>query len=421
MDFRRRVLRCVRPKAAHSPKARHGKPLVKTNLQKPVGGRSNLHIYQSYMQYESRISKITKSLVDRGIFRDVVVIGKWREGLPIDEAIDAHRRIRRVLTVFPSEATSTVVKILQTLEWMGRAILEARRQQPECINCHSLLVLPVGVLMKWATGCQLVYDTHELETETYLSKGLRRGVAKLAERLLIRRADKVFVVGDAIADWYRQTYPGLKVHVVRNVPYAQHGTRRSARPFHERFGIPSDEMVFLYQGLIDEGRGIDLLLEAFAGLPRSKHVVFLGYGPLTQKVEQFAAAHTNIHYHPAVRPEQISDYSCGADVGLSIIENLSLSYSYCAPNKLFEYFNAGVPAIVSDLPEMSRVIDTHRCGWKVTPSRDAISRLIGGLTLDDVVAKRSAALSCRQDFCWEREEDRLLEAYGITHPLTRCA
>ncbi len=373
------------------------------------------------MNYESRILKITGSLVAHGIFRDAVLLGKWREKLPVDESVDEHRRIRRVRTVFPAEATSTVFRVLQTLEWMGRAILEARRLRPECVNCHSLLVLPVGVVIKWMIGCQLVYDTHELETETYLSKGLRRWVAKLTERLLIRRTDKVFVVGDAIADWYRQTYPGLKVHVVRNVPYAQGGTGRSVRPFHKRFGIHSDEMVFLYQGLIDEGRGIDLLLDVFAGLPRSKHVVFLGYGPLTGKVEQFAASHTNIHYHPAVRPEQLVDYSCGADVGLSVIENISLSYAYCVPNKLFEYFNAGIPAIVSDLPEMSRVVDTHGCGWKVAIERQAIARLIGELTLDDVAAKRSAALSCRHNFCWECEEDRLLEAYGFTRPIARRA
>ena len=46
-------------------------------------------------------------------------------------------------------------------------------------------MLPIGVLLKYLTKGDLVYDAHELETETFVLFGIRKRLSKLVEKWLI--------------------------------------------------------------------------------------------------------------------------------------------------------------------------------------------------------------------------------------------
>jgi len=48
--------------------------------------------------------------------------------------------------------------------------------------------------------------------------------------------------------------------------------------------------------------------------------------------------------------------TASVDIGVSLIENLSTSYYYALPNKLFEYIMADVPVVVSNLPQMKKLL-----------------------------------------------------------------
>ena len=49
----------------------------------------------------------------------------------------------------------------------------------------------------------MIYDTHELETETNELRGIK-SLAKIVEFIFINTVDHVFVVSENIADWYKQ-------------------------------------------------------------------------------------------------------------------------------------------------------------------------------------------------------------------------
>ena len=65
----------------------------------------------------------------------------------------------------------------------------------------------------------------------------------------------------------------------------------------------------------------------------------------------------------------VSLESAGGDVGMCMIDNTCLNNYYALPNKLFEYIAAGVPVIVSDLPQMSAVVKQYQIG-AVVPEND---------------------------------------------------
>jgi glycosyltransferase involved in cell wall biosynthesis len=63
---------------------------------------------------------------------------------------------------------------------------------------------------------------------------------------------------------------------------------------------------------------------------------------------------------------ELINYTAGADIGVSLIENISKSYYYALPNKLFEYIMSNIPVLISDLPQMKKIVDDYNVGRYVT-------------------------------------------------------
>ena len=371
----------------------------------------NVHIYPSSFEYRSRILKITKSLAEADIFEKIVILATASSELPEYEALDEKREVIRIRCMLGQGSTKTFWKVLRTVEWSLMVLEGLKGQKVACINCHTLSVLPTCIALKVLKRSKLVYDTHELETETVVSHGIRKHLLKILERLLIRFVDEIIVVNDSIAQWYKHEYRLKRVWVVRNVPYNQGENVAKTRILREAFGIRDEEIVYLYLGGIMQGRAILLLLDVFSRTHPSRHVVFMGFGPLTPLVQEYAAKYPNIHYHPAVALSDILKYASGADVGLALIENVCLSYYLCLPNKVFEYMMAGLPMVVSDFPDMAALVEHHDCGWKVAVDAEALLALVKTISLKEISAKGAKACGARCYFGWHLEEPTLLEVY----------
>jgi Glycosyltransferase len=372
----------------------------------------NVHIYPSPFTNESRILKITSTLARKGLFRSIVMIGKLEPGLQPRETVDDRRVIVRLPPIRVDLFGQPCRRLIALVSWYWRVFRHVKGLgRVASINCHSLPVLPLCVLLKRATGAKLIYDTHELETETIGSRGLRRHISKFVERLLIRYADAVCVVNDSIARWYRDTYRLETVHVVKNVPDVLRAVPPRTGALRTALGIDSRDMVFLYQGLLSVGRGIALLLDAFKDCPADRHLVCMGYGELSTLIQKFARDYANIHYHPAVPPAEIPRYTADADVGLSIIEDVCLSYRLSLPNKVFEYVSCGVPVAVSDFPEMAAFIDRSGFGWKLSPDPDSVADFVRTLTPEEASRVKQLIASSEKQFSWQYEEKPLLAMY----------
>jgi glycosyltransferase involved in cell wall biosynthesis len=372
----------------------------------------NIHIYPSVFANESRILKIVRSLKERAVFSQIQVVAVWKAGLAKREVIEAGIEVLRVAPVFGSSVHGRAGQLIKAVGWYIGVLLALRGQNVVCLSCHSLPVLPLSVLLKFFKQCVLIYEPHELETETAGLKGIRQVVARRLERWLIRSADAICVVNQSIADWYRQNYRRDSIWVVRNVPY------RSATPpeptglLRSSLGIKPKSQIYLYQGLLAPGRGINLLMNVFKTLPAEKNLVFLGYGELEPEVKTAATRHSNIHFLPAVPPHLLKDYTSDADVGLSLIENVCLSYYLCLPNKVFEYAACGVPVVASAFPEMARFVHNSGSGWTVFPEISAVRDFMLALSADDISEKREQIKRLGVQEFWQIEEQRLMAMYA---------
>lgn len=301
-----------------------------------------------------------------------------------------------------------LIKYMEFLFWVIR-----KYRNTDIFHCNDLGALPVAVLIKllFHKTAKIVYDAHEYETELVGLSGLKKRLLRWLEARLLKHVDKVITVSDSIANEYVRLYGVDKPNIVLNcLPYQE--VQKQDR-FREIFGIGQDQTIFLYQGGLSSGRGIELLLQAFSQLISKKSVIiFMGYGPLEQNIKVYAEKYQNIYFHHAVSQDILIDYTASADYGVLFYENSCLNHYYCSPNKMFEYIMAGIPVLSANLFEMKRLVEEYQIG--IVANENTLQGLQWAveqahhLNYQELIDNVHAA---RRIFNWEEQEKVLLKVY----------
>jgi len=352
---------------------------------------------------DTRVEKTCRSLVAGGY--GVTIFAFGGEGLPAYEERDG-------LRIYRSGGFGRVERFIRlSFRFLSSAY------KFDFIHCNDLEPLPFCVFAKLLKfgKTKLFYDAHELETEKLAARGWRQPLSRFLERALISSVDAVITVSDRIANWYAERYDCESPQVIINSP-VKWGTKK-ADLFRDSFTIPSSMQIFLYLGGLQQGRAIELMLEAFTGANRIA-LVFMGYGGTSSEgkrldalVRKTAGLHPNIFFHEPVGQSELPNYVSSADVGLCLIEDMCLSYRYCLPNKLFEYAMGGLPVIVSDLPEMRDKVEHYNCGivcrdLSAEGILESAKEILKGVDSFGANARNMAV-----ENCWEVQEKKLLAVY----------
>ena len=324
-----------------------------------------LHLSHTDISSDSRILKEMKAVASHFIEHEVVGIGisdereTHKSKFGLDFNLKQIKLSSRKWTFVPDFLRHSI----SLVEVIFKMFFKGLKQKPKLIHCHDTLVLPVGVLIKIFTGAKLIYDAHELESNRNGLSSVSGKATLLAENILWRFINGLIVVSPSIQDWYRINIGEKKSEVIMNSPeFEEYNVDYDSDYLRNKFLIPDNERIFIYIGILGHGRGIGLLLEAFSLKKTSSHIVFMGYGSYENKIIRHAKQHSNIHFHPAVPHKDVVPIARSADVGLCLIENVSLSDYYCLPNKLFEYAFAEVPILASDFPDISKLVTDYNLG-----------------------------------------------------------
>lgn len=365
------------------------------------------------LRNDNRVLNQAFSLASDG--HDVTLMGIAREtSLPANEQVNGVKIIRKRMTDHPIYQIRKVryIALLLSVCWQ---IVKESRSGYDVVHCHDLRNVGFGVLLKLLSWHRttLIYDAHEYETQRNGLHGWRQRYVKVQEWLLIRFCDRVVTVSETIAEEYARLYGIEKPVVVLNCPVLRSREIIRRNLFRERFSIPASTRIFLYQGYLFPGRGVEVMLEAFdrLNLPNGA-LVFMGEGELADTIRRHPRYGKSVFLHPFVSGDVLLDYTSSADFGLSFIEDISLSDRYCLPNKLFEYIAAGLPVISSGLPDLTRFITAHKVGV-AAPSNDVagfIQAFNNLPDLDSVELKQNISRT-RASFNWGTQEQILFDLY----------
>jgi len=233
-------------------------------------------------------------------------------------------------------------------------------KRTDIIVANDLDTLLPAFLIAHLKRRELVYDSHEYftEAEGLTNRPLPKKVWLAIEGFIFPKLKYVITVNETIAGIYRALYH-VPVHVVRNVPMLREQEVVASR---DALGLPSDKRIILLQGAyIDPDRG---------GMELAQSIV-------------------------------------------SLDKPLHLNYAYSLPNKLFDYIHAGLPVLVSDLPELRRIVEGYNLGRvlsRVEP-REIATALQEMFSDENGGVWKLNALKAAKELNWQREQEVVRKVY----------
>jgi glycosyltransferase involved in cell wall biosynthesis len=353
------------------------------------------------LQYDQRMQRICTSLAKAGY--DCTLVGRL---LPNSKPLPVFSfRTHRIKCHF------TKGKLFY-LEYNLRLFFYLMGQKTWTICAIDLDTLLPATLLKRARKNKLVYDAHEYFTEVpeVVNRKRVKAVWEWLAKTCIPKADLCYTVGPKLAEILGNKY-NSDFGVVRNLPVSESTqVRKNSPPVG---GARGGQKFILYQGALNEGRGLEALIEASNDLPVS--VVLAGEGDLSHSLrEQAKNLNTvNVEFLGFVKPAELKAITSKAWLGYNLLENKGLSYYYSLANKFFDYANAGVPCLNSNFPEYNALNEAYDCSLQIELTKEAIIDAVQKLLNDESEYKRLSENSKKMaaNLNWENEEKELIKLY----------
>lgn len=233
---------------------------------------------------------------------------------------------------------------------------------PDVAHCHDLETVGLGLDIKKALGCRIVYDSHELwleraETKIPFVHPLVKRAEKLLESKILVQATATITVSPEIAEHLSSAYSAesQKFSVVRNKPIL------GFPPAPSKTGLPPEFVgagSVAYSGQIGPHRALEDLLQAVScSSSTNSRVTLLGYGEQRYIASLFELAGqvgVDLIHLPAVESEKVPATLSKCDVVFVGVGRVSTSYEYALPNKYFEALASGRPVVYPLLTSMAR-------------------------------------------------------------------
>ncbi len=258
----------------------------------------------------------------------------------------------------------------------------------------------------------LVYDSHEYFTEMPELAG-REGTRRIwtaIEKRILPRIRYAYTVSESVAEAYEERY-GVRMAVVRNLPYCER--RKALRP--DRL-VCDPGRTIIYQGVLNLGRGLENIIRTMQYLD-AFHLQIFGEGNIGGLLKELTGELNlgdRVKFMGRLPFDELKAHTRQASLGISLEEDMGLNYRYALPNKLFDYIQAGVPVLVSDLPEMRRIIEHYDIGQVVrSPSPELLAGQVREMMdSDDLIIRWKENLrKAAKELCWDKEEEKLLNLY----------
>ncbi len=285
---------------------------------------------------------------------------------------------------------------------------------PQAIVCSKLRLKPKP----------LIYDSHEVQSDR---TGYNPKTIKRIESFMLKFVDQMIVENHTRAKYNEDIY-GFYPKTLYNYSEKYNIEEKPQINLHKKIGINEDEKILLYQGGLQQGRGLELLIEAMDEIEEG-HLLFIGGGKLTQTLKEQAEASKQadrIHFLDKVPFQELPSYTREAYLGFQVLQNICFNHYSASSNKLFEYMMAHVPVISCDFPEIKKVVEETNTGIVVdshsaSEIANAVNQLVKNTSLRNQLSENTK--QAKEIYNWNNEKSKLLEVYNqfvpLEHPITQ--
>src|SRR5690554_2280906 len=346
-----------------------------------------------------------------------------------------------------NQSTPTNVKVIPydlSRKWLHRNVFFGKKYNSLlktihpfdycAIICIDYPTLRLGYkLKKNNPQLKLIYDSHEIYIETINQFFPRSGWKKIygvplikinqflhskKEKRFIQSVDIKVTVCESLRKYFLKKLRADFL-VLRNCPSLTHIKEINEEEKSSKradFNIANNDFLLLYQGDINPGRGLSIMLDVMKQLPSNFKFIIIGDGMLLQSLKDKCKNESikNVRFLGRISYKDLMTYTQIADLGINLIEPINESKRLSLPNKLFEYMSVGVPFLSNDLPEPKLLVEKYNCGVLVDYSDiQSIVDRIQSLSKDKNLLSalgNNGRKAINEELNWAVEFEKLLKA-----------
>ncbi|MDP3150142.1 MAG: glycosyltransferase family 4 protein [Ignavibacteria bacterium] len=364
-----------------------------------------LFTFLGNFHYDSRVTNFYNSFIEKG-YKVKVISFDWltKEFKTEKGDISVYRLTKNFSSIYYYLKFSIILsfRLLFT--------------KADLIFAEDVYTLPFVILFAKLKKAKICYDSREIYAHLagLSNKKNIQMFWRWIEKTFIKSVDVVITTGEMDSAYLEKEYNLRATIVIRNLPLANKIIE--SFDYRKKYNLENDKKILLYQGVILPGRGLNNIFNIMDQLENCV-LIILGDGEYEEKCRQIVREKklTNkVFFFGKVTQNELLKYTSGADIGLALIENLSLSYYYALPNKMFEYIYCGLPVIASNLPQMKAVIEKYNVGLCVNSEDSSeIKSVINMVASDDKYRKKLSA-NCKvasHELNWNNEIKKLFRVF----------
>ncbi|WP_323702793.1 glycosyltransferase [Mammaliicoccus sp. Dog046] len=321
-----------------------------------------------------------------------------------------------------------VIKVKKVRKWVingaiiTRMIVKGYFQHADIYHANDLNTLPQAIVCSKLRlkPRPLIYDSHEVQSDR---TGYNQDRIKKIESFMLKFVNQMIVENHTRAQYNEKIY-GFYPKTLYNYSEKYNINDKPKINLHQKIGIPENEKILLYQGGLQQGRGLELLIQAMDEI-KEGHLLFIGGGKLTQTLKQQSEQSeqsNRIHFLDKVPFQELPSYTREAYLGFQVLQNICFNHYSASSNKLFEYMMAHVPVISCDFPEIKKVVEETETGL-IVDSHDAssIAQAVNELVENEALRNQLSenTKQAKEIYNWNNERSKLINIYNQFLPIPK--
>lgn len=301
-----------------------------------------------------------------------------------------------------------------------------RKVNYDYIWCNDLPTLNPGLKISKKLESKLIYDSHEIYLETLnqffprnsigLKKiifnqnlNLMRLIGRKFNKRVLPQVHTFITVNESLREYFIRKYSIQSSRVIMNLPELKETEKGTdCIDYRSEFNWGKESIILIYQGALNEGRGLRLVIEVMNNIDNKYKLIVLGNGPLKQNLKTLLSPkNKQVKFIDSVPIEKLLHYTRGADIGINLLEDFNLSKKLASPNKLFEYIHARIPVICSNTIENSKVLQNYEIGVLTENNKTSIEDSIIELSKKKKTIFEADMKHAINNYNWEKQEHKI--------------
>ena len=354
--------------------------------------------------FDQRVNRIAGTLIQEGA--EILVVGRqYSNSISCNHLPYPVKRFRMIFNKGPFLYVFFNIRLFLFLLFRKVDILLA----------NDLDTLLANYLVSRIRNVKLIYDSHEYFTGVpeIQNRPFVRKVWQTIERWIFPRLKHIYTVNQSIARIYEKQY-NVNVGIVRNV---SNKWNKSGNCSRSRLGLPADRFIVILQGSgINIDRGAEEAVLSMRYLDNTI-LMIIGDGDILKNLKQLVSEQglqRKVMFMEKVPYNILMNFTCAADVGITLDKDTNLNYKYSLPNKLFDYIQAGVPVLASKIIEVENIIKSYNIGDIIdnhNPEHIASKLNSMFLDMDRMQLWKKNLQIAGEELCWEVEQERIIEIF----------